>query len=282
MLLRSFLPGPALQEHVRSLGIVHFKFGEATAIHPKPYAPRPETSLYFYPRDPEYITYPGNDVKVKRPSVCIHGQHTILNHRFVGQDFLVLIVHFKPGVLHRLTGIPLNELTNKYLDANLCLTPEVNLVNEKLNECHSYQEMFFLVESFLIKLIRQCKKESHRVDAATQYLLQHEDRVSMDWLAKETCLSFKHFERKFMERTGVAPSTLGQINRFNKSIKLKNAQPAKDWLSIALQCGYYDYQHLVRDYKKFTGLTPTSFFRADARAPERTFGLSEENKLYRI
>ena len=282
MLLRSFLPSPALQEHVRSLGIVHFQFQKGTAVPPKPYAPRPETSLYFFPRDPEYISYPGHDSKVKRPPACIYGQHTVINNRFIGQDFLTIIVHFQPGVLHRLTGIPLNELTNNYLDANLLLAHEVNFVNEKLSECHSYQGMVSTVESFLIKLIRQCKKETHRVDAAARYLLQHGDRVSMDWLAKETCLCAKHFERKFIERTGVTASTLGRINRFNRTVKMKNARPDLDWLSIALQCGYYDYQHLVRDYKEFTGLTPTAFFRLDASAPERTFGLYEENKLYCI
>lgn len=282
MLLRSFLPSPVLQEHVRSLGIVHFQFHEGAPIPSKPYAPRPETSLYFYPRDPEYISYPGSDSKTKRPSVCIHGQHTIMNNRFVGRDFLVIIVHFHPGMLHRLTGIPLNELTNKYVDANLLLPQEVNLVNEKLSECHSYQEMVSAVESFLIKLIRQCKKETHRVDAAARYLLQQGERVSMDWLARETCLCSKHFERKFMERTGVAASTLGRINRFNKTVRMKNAQPAQDWLSIALRCGYYDYQHLVRDYKEFTGLTPKNFRLVDARAPERSFGLYEEDKLYKI
>ena len=280
MLLRSFLPSPALQEHVRSLGIVHLQFGHGTAIPPKPYAPRPETSLYFFPRDPEYIAYSGSDVKVKRPSACIHGQHTFMHNRLVGHDFLVIIAHLQPGVLHRLTGVPLNELTNQYVDADLLLNREVNHVNERLNECHSYRDMVLEVESFLLKLMRHCKRETHRVDAAARYLLQHGEHVSMDWLAKETCLSTRHFERKFLERTGVSASTLGRINRFNRSVKLRNAHPGQDMLSIALQCGYYDYQHLVRDYKEFTGLAPTNFFRMDAKAPERTLGLCEENKLY--
>ncbi|QHT72029.1 AraC family transcriptional regulator [Rhodocytophaga rosea] len=70
------------------------------------------------------------------------------------------------------------------------------------------------------------------------------------------------------------------MTRFDKTVKLKNAQPDTDWLTIAVQCGYYDYQHLVRDYKDFTGLTPTSYFQLDVKAPESVFGLHEESTLH--
>lgn len=203
-----------------------------------------------------------------------------MNTRFVAENFLTVIINFQPGVLYRLTGMPQNELTNSCVDAELLLTKDVNFVNEKLNECHSYPEMLSVVECFLIKLIRQSKREAHRVDAAALYFLQQEKRISMDWLARETCLSAKQFERKFRERTGVTASTLGRLNRFTKTVRMKNARPDLDWLSIAIQSGYYDYQHLVRDYKDFTGLTPTTFFSMDVKAPERTFGLYEESKLY--
>ena len=52
MLLRSFFPGLSLQEHMRSIGFVHFQFTEDTIISERPYAPWPETSLHFFPRVP--------------------------------------------------------------------------------------------------------------------------------------------------------------------------------------------------------------------------------------
>lgn len=246
----------------------------------KPYAPRPETSLYFFPRDPEYIVYPDNDATVRRPAACVYGQHTMMNKRIIGHDFLALIVHFQPGVLHRLTGIPLHELTNSDLEADIVLTKDVNAVNEQLRECHSYEGMLSVVESFIMSLIGKVKREAHQVDRAMQYILTHGRPFSMDWLARETCLSPKQFERKFKERTGVGASTLARINRFNNTVKMKNAARDLDWLSIALKCGYYDYQHLVRDYKAFTGMTPTAYVSLDAGAPERVFGLQEESKVY--
>jgi hypothetical protein len=51
--------------------------------------------------------------------------------------------------------------------------------------------------------------------------------------------------------------------------------PDKDWLSIALDCGYHDYQHMVKDYKDFANAPPTALFDEDLKAPERLFGEKE-------
>jgi AraC-like DNA-binding protein len=49
----------------------------------------------------------------------------------------------------------------------------------------------------------------------------------------------------------------------------------RDYLSIALELGYHDYQHMVRDFREFTSLTPNQFAQHESQAPERTFGLVE-------
>ena len=70
---------------------------------------------------------------------------------------------------------------------------------------------------------------------------------------------------------------MGRIVRFGNAFRMKNAQLNLDWLSVALSCGYYDYQHLVRDFKEFTNLAPTGLFETDTKAPERLFGVVEVN-----
>jgi hypothetical protein len=50
---------------------------------------------------------------------------------------------------------------------------------------------------------------------------------------------------------------------------------ADDGCLKALYLGYCDYQHLTKDCKEFTGLTPAAFHREKNRAPERNFGHKE-------
>ena len=78
-----------------------------------------------------------------------------------------------------------------------------------------------------------------------------------------------------MEREGVGPKLFTRIARFEQPMKLKNTRPSLDWLSVALELGYYDYQHLGRDFKEFTQLTPNEFLLAGGHSPERVFGVVE-------
>ncbi len=282
MLLKNYLPSIALKDYVQSYEIVHFNFDLEIGIPLKPYAPRPETSLCFFPHDPDHVSSFGSSMQTKQPKTVICGQQTLMKMRRPGHDFLLIMVIFQPGVLHRLTRVPLHLLTDIYVDAELLLTGDIRFVNEKLTDCLSYREMTDVVEFFLLKLVDKLKKEMKSVDVAAGVILQHSASISIDWLAKEACLSLRQFERKFKEHMGISATRMVRITKFDRTVKMKNAQPAKDWLSIAIACGYYDYQHLVRDYKEFTGLTPTSFFDLDVNAPERIFGLFEENKVYAL
>lgn len=140
--------------------------------------------------------------------------------------------------------------------------------------------MISIVEAFLHYLIRQQRMIQSRycslpIDRVSQFLLHNPTRFSLDWLADQACLSIKQFYNLFVQRVGVSPKLYARIARFDQTVKLKNAQPQKDWLSIALEYGYYDYQHLVRDYKEFTRLTPTEFSQKESHAPERAFGNAE-------
>lgn len=38
---------------------------------------------------------------------------------------------------------------------------------------------------------------------------------------------------------------------------IKELQPELNWTNIAYDCGYYDQMHLVRDFKMFSGATPS-------------------------
>lgn len=275
MIMKDYLPNLALRDYVRVYRLVHVTFTDVTKIPFKPYPPRPEHCLSFYPRDSETIDYPDQKGKISQVRSAIIGQHSVVTNRHVGTDFLVFQVVFQPTGLFKLTGIPSYELTNGYFDAESIFESEIKNVNARLSNSESYEEMIKIVETFLFYLLNHKNKEKHAIDTVGTLLLQSPKMLSLDWLAKESGLSIKQFERKFTERIGINPKYFGRIVRFEKAFRMKNTQPKLDWLSIALECEYYDYQHLVKDYKEFTGQTPTQFHLLDLQAPERAFGMAD-------
>lgn len=69
--------------------------------------------------------------------------------------------------------------------------------------------------------------------------------------------------RRFREQIGLTPKAYANIVRFNRALELARG-PKATWAEIALDCGYYDQSHLVRDFQRFAGRAPATLL-CDAR-----------------
>lgn len=272
MILRDVLPNPALQEYVRKHQIIRFVFGVNDVLPFKAYSPRPEHCLIFLLRDKLNVSYLDSDKLLIHPKCTINGQHTIVTNRYVPRDFWSLQIVLQPGALFRLTGIPSYELTNTFIDAEAVWGRDIREAHEQMSNTDDVDKSILIAEAFLEKIIRKSKRDLHGIDRVSQLILGQNKVISIDNLANQACLSPRQFHRKFSERMGVNPKVYDRIVRFEKAFRMKNACPDLDWLTIALHTGYYDYQHLVKDYKDFTKLTPAGFYETDTKAPERIFG----------
>ena len=278
MICQEFMPHPLLKPFVESYQLRHFIFSDNSPIPFKPYAPRPDQTLAFFPRGSEYVENLVHGTMTKRPRSAIIGQYSErTNRHLTGPEFCVVLVNFRPGVLHRLTGLPFTELTNTFTDAEDLLQKEVRRANERLSSAGSPQEMIGIVDRLLLDLIAGIRKDAHPVDTVTDHLIRCPEDSSVLALAESSCFSPRHFERIFKERMGISPKLFLRIARMTKALSLKYNHPGLDWLSIALYCNYHDYQHLARDFKDLAGVTPTAYVTEEDDAPERRFGLRDSS-----
>lgn len=275
MILKDFIPAPDVRQFVQLFRIVHLEFSREDAIPCKAYPPRPEQCLAFYPYDRETVQYASSNKTVSNLPVVLYGQFTEVTNRMIGHRFLVFQIVFLPGAIYQLTGIPSNELVNEYLDASLVFGKQVHDINEQLSEALDYTAMITIGNQFVRTLMAKSSKLIQPIDAIWLTLLQKDNPYTIDWIAKQACYSVRQLERKFKERTGVSPKLFMRVIRFDHAFRQKNSFPEVEWLRIALECDYHDYQHLAKDYKDFTGLSPTQFHLIEEQAPERKFGLNE-------
>jgi AraC-like DNA-binding protein len=210
----------------------------------------------------------------RKPRAAVIGQPTVATLRQGGLDFSVYQIEFEPGALHRLTGLPLDVLTDDWVDAEALFPPAFRQVVDRLAEHEEPGQLIALAEAWLMPLVRAARKPSAAADRVAQLLLQGEG-PGLDALALAHGLDVRQLRRQFAARTGVSPRLFGRVARFDRLVRLANLAPQARWLDLALDAGYHDHQHLGRDFREFTRMSPSEFRQLELQAPERRFGFRE-------
>lgn len=273
MIYKYIAPRPVLQEFVRDYLLAHFVFEKEKPIPFKPYSPKPEQTITFLPRGYLSLVNPLNGKAQMTSSASICGQQVSRYNFHLSAEYLMVRIHFQPGALYRLLGIPLSHFTDDWLDAESVISSEILLVNEQLANSKDYNQMINIVEGYLSAKSKKVKTGIHSLDKVASCILTDPSKFSLDWLASQACLCPRQFNRKFIERMGIGPKLYSRIVRFYKAYQYKEAHPHEDWLSIALLFGYADYQHLAKDFKEFAQVTPTLWIGQDNQSPERILHL---------
>jgi methylphosphotriester-DNA--protein-cysteine methyltransferase len=92
--------------------------------------------------------------------------------------------------------------------------------------------------------------------------------VPIGRVAKDVGWSHRHLIAKFKQQVGLPPKTAARLVRFDRVWRRLDEGRPLDWGQLAADSGYADQAHLIRDFRQFTGTTPTDFL-ARTLAPHR-------------
>lgn len=80
---------------------------------------------------------------------------------------------------------------------------------------------------------------------------------TLDEMAKNTFISKYRFIGKFKSQIGLTPHRFAVQNRIRKAKRLIRSNCALT--EAALAAGFFDQSHFIKEFKKFTGLTPLDY-----------------------
>ncbi|MEM7772710.1 MAG: helix-turn-helix domain-containing protein [Cyanobacteria bacterium P01_A01_bin.37] len=87
------------------------------------------------------------------------------------------------------------------------------------------------------------------------------DDLSLSDLAEQACLSEYYFSRQFKVSTGETPAAFVCKLRMEKAAGLLNEQPQKTIGAIASEVGYVDPASFAKAFRRFIGVTPSTYRR---------------------
>jgi AraC-like DNA-binding protein len=83
-------------------------------------------------------------------------------------------------------------------------------------------------------------------------------------LARGLGTTARTLERRVLDATGLSPRALRAVLRFRRVFRRLDRSPAGSWARVAVENGYYDQAHMIREFRRFAGVAPGRFFGRDA------------------
>ena len=179
-------------------------------------------------------------------------------------------VRFRPGGAYRFLPLPVNLLTDSFVSTGDIWGRDGDSLEAAVFEARSNPDRQWRVEAFLLS--RLMKSEPRRkFDAAMGALMLTRGQTSVNQIAAHVGCSPRQLEREFRAHAGLSPKTLARVIRFQNLLWLVGEDALRQWSSVALDGGYADQSHMVREFREFTGQTPTERAASPAGALSRFF-----------
>lgn len=158
---------------------------------------------------------------------------------------------------YRFYGGAVPDLTARMVGVADVLGHEGQRLRERVAESPAWQRRFEIVEDFILR--RAVHEPSPEIAAALNMLGKNAGVARVQDIASDIGWSRKHLTRRFTNEIGLAPKTLARMLRFHRACALARTCAAGGWASVAAEAGYADQAHLARDFRIFTGETPTEW-----------------------
>jgi AraC-like DNA-binding protein len=182
-------------------------------------------------------------------------------------------VHFKPGGAAAFLGVAPGELADRHVDLDALWGSAAIALRERLCAASTDRDRFAALEAALLTRM-QAHREGHPV---VPFALQQLSKpgVTVGEVASDVELSRRRLITVFTAEVGMTPKRLSRVMRFQRAAALVRRSAAPDWARLAVECGYFDQSHLIRDVGEFAGTSPAQLRPAGAHVKELHLAIAE-------
>lgn len=132
-------------------------------------------------------------------------------------------------------------------------------LHQNLEQERSNQKCLLLLIEYLKLLEKQRLPPITWLDDALFKIFLKNGNLSQQELIEDAMVSARHFRRIFKKVIGVSPKYYCKIIQLATVFQLLNTSEKEKLHHLALDCGYYDQSHFIRDFQKLIGKSPENF-----------------------
>lgn len=188
--------------------------------------------------------------------VGCHSEHFVID---TSQPTTLFSVLFKPGGAKHFFDVSLKEHHNQIIDLKDVGGYSVESLYVQLMTATYAHERFQIMEQYLLQQ-RHDKVERHSAIAhAMDVFAVAPPNYKIAQVGKDIALSPPHFIQLFRDDIGITPKLFSRLQRFHRALDMIASQAVDSWADITYQCGFYDQSHMINEFQKFAGISPSAY-----------------------
>ncbi len=164
---------------------------------------------------------------------------------------------------YRLLHLPMSELASRIVTLPDVIGVDVDDLAGRLYDASDWTARFALLDGFARRRLASGRPPTAAVAWAWRQLVASRGQVRIERLTDTLGCSRKHLSQRFAVEVGKPPKTVARILRFEHACARMRHAADRSWTGIAVDCGYADQAHMIREFRSFAGLTPVELAGRD-------------------
>ena len=216
------------------------------------------------PYKSETLPFPTVHIVIERKRADVWGVSTGRFTRRLEGEGRAFGIKFKPGAFRSLIGGPVSNLTDRTIPvAKLFGENGGRFVND-VNSLDEVSEIEAVAERFINSLNPQRDSKADTVDRIVTCIMSDRSITSVEQIVKSEASNKRSLQRLFDEYVGVGPRWVISRYRLQEAADRLARQGSVELSQLALELGYFDQAHFIRDFKTIMGMTPGEYSRTSA------------------
>lgn len=170
-------------------------------------------------------------------------------------------VNFSPMGARLLLDQPLDAFANRMVELDDVWGSEARRLTVRLQEAQGWPERFALLDAAIAARIARARPLHDALRWTMGRLIDTRGQVPVQALVDGTGWSRRHLIARVRHEFGLAPKTIGRVLRLGSAVDALRIDGEARLAEVAADCGYYDQAHFTRDFREFTGMTPSAFVK---------------------
>lgn len=214
----------------------------------------------YYEQD--VLSYPSVHLAFERGKTMIYGVVTGKFSRRIEGSGKVLGIKFRPGGFYPFHRSSVAAFSDSTIPIDEVFEVDPKTLEDQILSARDNEQMVKRAGEFIRNHLPEKDKRVRQINEIIEAVINDSSLIRVGQLTAQFDIGERSLQRLFKRYVGVSPKWVIKRYRLHEVAGRLTEDAEVDWPELALELGYYDQAHFIRDFKSIVGQTPAEYAKA--------------------